>query len=216
MSPSPPIRLLIVDDHPLVIDGLRKAFGQDPRLTLVGTAADGHAALEFCQENEVDLAILDLSLPGMDGMELCKLLRKAYPLLKIIGLTTYDQVSFITEMLRNGANGYLFKNVSQEELLQAIHAVMEGETYLSKEVHQKLLAKAMQQKPTYTGFIPRLSRREKEVLKLIVDEHTNQEIADKLCIALTTVETHRVHLREKLGARNTAGMVRMAIKFGLA
>lgn len=209
------IKLMIVDDHPLVIDGLTRAIAADPGIELVGTALDGPSCLQWFENHQADVAILDISLPGMDGMELCKQLKKAHPQLQIMGLTTYDQVSFITEMLRNGASGYLFKNVDQEELIRAIKTVYEGETYLSKGVNDKLIAKAMQGGKPQQGFIPKLSRREKEVLKLIMEEYTNQEIADQLCIALTTVETHRVHLREKLGARNTAGMVRQAIKFGL-
>ncbi len=209
------IRLIIVDDHPLVIDGLTRAIAAAPDIELVGTALDAPSCLDWFERNEADVAILDISLPGMDGMELCKKLKGEHPGLQIIGLTTYDQVSFITEMLRAGASGYLFKNVDQEELIRAIQAVHSGDTYLSKGVNDKLIAKAMQGGQPQQGFIPRLSRREKEVLKLIVEEYTNQEIADQLCIALTTVETHRVHLREKLGARNTAGMVKNAIKFGL-
>ncbi len=209
------IDLMIVDDHPLVIDGLARAVSSDADISLVGTALDGPTCLQWFEIHRADVAILDISLPGMDGMELCQRLKQAYPNLRVIGLTTYDQVSFITEMMRHGASGYLFKNVDQEELIRAIKTVYGGETYLAKGVNDKLIAKAMQGGKPQLGFIPKLSRREKEVLKLIMEEYTNQEIADQLCIALTTVETHRVHLREKLGARNTAGMVRQAIKFGL-
>jgi len=206
---------MIVDDHPLVIEGLAQAIAAEPGIELLGTATDGPDCLAWFGQHEADVAILDISLPGMDGIELCKRLKKVHPELKVIGLTTYDQASFITQMLRQGASGYLFKNADQAELVQAIQAVYQGDTYLAKAVNDKLIAKAMHGQGGSQGFIPKLSRREKEVLRLIMEEYTNQEIADELCIALTTVETHRVHLREKLGVRNTAGMVKQAIKFGL-
>lgn len=210
------IQLLIVDDHPIVIDGIRTMLQEATDMQLAGAAQTASEALAWLQKNEVDVIILDISLPDMDGMDLCQKILQQKPGVKIIGLTTYEEVSFITRMLRNGAKGYLFKSSVQEEMLEAIRTVYEGETYLSQSVNQKLIAKAMYGSSQSTTFIPKLTRREKEVLDCIIDEMTTQEIADKLFLSPNTVETHRKHLISKLGVRNTAGLVSKAIKFGLA
>lgn len=210
------IRLLLVDDHQIVINGLKKAIATQPDIEVAGEALNATDAIAWLDENEADVAVLDLNLPDFDGIELCKKIRKKHPPLKVIGLTTYGQVSFITEMLRNGASGYLFKNTSEEEIVSAIRSVHSGQQYLSAEVNAKLIAKATKQPDNSHRFIPKLTRREREVLELIISECTNQEIAERLFISVSTVETHRMNLCAKLGARNTAGLVKNAIKFGLA
>jgi len=164
----------------------------------------------------LDVLLLDINLQEDDGVVLCKKYKKEFPDLKIISLTSFSQVSFIKAMLRNGADGYLFKNVNQEELILAIETVYSGERYLGKEVNESLIQDGLHTKRRNSSFIPKLTRREKEILSLIVDEHTNQQMADKLFISLSTVETHRMNICAKLGAKNTAGIVKNAIKFGLA
>lgn len=209
------IRLLIVDDHPVVINGIMKAFQDHEEIELVGSVLNGDDALNWLEDQEADVVLLDVNLPGKDGIELCKIMRRQYPELKIIGLTTFSQASFIAGMLRNGANGYLFKNASEEELTEAILTVYQGKRYLSEEVNDKLISKATQQSVGRGSFIPKLTRREKEVLELIVEECTTQEIADRLFLSVSTVETHRMNLIAKLNAKNVAGLVKNAIKFGL-
>lgn len=209
------IRLFIIDDHQIVISGIKKTVIQQDDIEIVGSALRADEALQWMETGEADVVLLDISLPDMDGIELCKHLLKVKPNLGIIGLTTFSQVSFITEMLRNGAKGYLFKNTSEDELLRAIRTVHQGGQFLSQEVNERLIAKATRRKSPSTSFIPKLTRREKEVLELIMNEQTNQEIADQLFISVSTVETHRMNLCAKLGARNTAGLVKNAIKFGL-
>lgn len=208
------IRVLLVDDHPVVIEGLQQMLQPVPDMAVVGSALSACAAKTWLAAKETDVVMLDISLPDQDGMELCSELLSLYPDLGIIGLTTYEEVSFISRMLRNGARGYLFKNAPEEEVLEAIRAVAAGETFLGRKVNERLIAKAMNQ-PEGKGFIPRLTRREQEVLELIVTELTTQEIAEQLSISVSTVETHRKHLIAKLGARNVVGMVKNAIKFGL-
>jgi DNA-binding NarL/FixJ family response regulator len=208
------IRILLVDDHPVVIEGLQQMMQTVPDIEVAGTALSARAAKTWFKENKAEIVILDISLPDQDGMDLCRELLSLYPELGIIGLTTYEEVSFVSRMLRNGAKGYLFKNAPEEEVLEAIRTVAAGETFLGRKVSERLLAKAMNQ-PESKGFIPRLTRREQEVLELIVTELTTQEIAEKLSITVSTVETHRKHLIAKLGARNVVGMVKNAIKFGL-
>ena len=136
------IRLLIVDDHPVVVDGIRQMLAEIEDIQLVGAAFSAEQATGWLATHEVDVIILDISLPDEDGMDLCKKLMKKNPELKIIGLTTYEEVSFISRMLRNGAKGYLFKSAAQEELLTAIRTVAEGDTYLSKARQSKTHCKS--------------------------------------------------------------------------
>ena len=209
------IRLLIVDDHKIVINGIRTVVKDQPDLQFVGFALSAEEALVWLHENLADVVLLDIQMPGKDGIELCKTLKKEFPRMKIIGLTSFSQVSFISEMLRNGADGYLFKSTSEHELLDAIRTVHKGEQYLSKEVNDRMIAKAMFKTRSDSSFIPKITRREKQVLGLIAEENTTQEIAQKLFLSISTVETHRMNLCSKLDARNTAGLVKKAIKFGL-
>ena len=208
------IKLFIVDDHQIMINGIVESLKIRPDIQVAGFALDAHDALQWIRGNEFDVLLLDVSLPDSDGIELCRRIIKIRPQSRIIGLTTFHQVSFIQAMLKNGASGYLFKNTTEEELCEAIDVVMRGEQYLSEEVKDIII-----QKSTFSSrhdsFIPKLTRREKEVLELILAEKTTHEIADTLFLSVSTVETHRMNLCAKLGARNTAGMVKNAIKFGL-
>ena len=209
------IQLLIVDDHPIVIQGIENAITKESNIEVAGTALNAEQAIKWLTAHHADVILLDIALPDMDGIDLCKYIHKNFPAAKIIGLTTFGQVSFITSMLRNGAKGYLYKNTSEEELVNAIKTVHEGQQYLSREVNEKLIAKAARTLPKRESFIPKLTRREKEILDLIIAENTTQEIADLLHLSVSTIETHRMNLCAKLGARNMAGMVKNAIKLGL-
>ncbi len=209
------IKLFIIDDHPIVIQGIQNAVKQEEDIEITGAALSASEAINWLESNEADIVILDIGLPDMDGIDLCKFLTKNFPGIKIIGLTTFGQVSFITSLLRNGAKGYLYKNTSERELIEAIRIVFDGDQYLSKEVNEKLIAKAARTLSKRESFIPKLTRREKEILDLIMAENTTQEIANVLHLSVSTVETHRMNLCAKLGARNLAGLVKNAIKLGL-
>ncbi len=207
------IRVLIVDDHQVVLDGIQSMLDREEGIFVSGKAMSGPDALEFLKYNPVNVALIDINMPGMDGIELCKAIRKKYPEIKVLALTTFNEVSFITNMMKSGASGYLLKNTTKEELITAIKTIQKGEQYLAREVQEKLISASFGKKDT--AFIPRLTRREKEVLKLILEEFTTKEIAEKLFISNATVETHRLHLLNKLGVRNTAGLVKVAIEKGL-
>jgi len=207
------IKVLIVDDHQVVLDGLSRMLENTEVINLVGQAMNGPDALDFLLKNKVDVAIIDINLPGMDGIELCKNIFITHAGIRVLALTTYNEVSFITNIIKCGASGYLLKNTTGEELITAIKTAYSGEQYLSKEVRSTLISASFGNKKE--SFIPKLTRREKEVLKLIMDEMTTREIAEKLFISTATIETHRLHLLNKLGARNTAGLVKTAIQKGL-
>lgn len=209
------IKLFVIDDHPLVVQGIKAMLTEVGDMILIGSAQSAAEARALLPQHEIDVLILDISLPDSDGLKLCADLLRKYPDLKIIALTTYEEVSFVRAMLKAGARGYLFKTASSTEFFKAVRTVMQGETYLSEAVNQKLIAAALHQ-PSGSQLVPKLTRREKEVLKLIIEEHTNQEIANLLSITVSTVETHRTHLCAKLKARNTAGLVKNAIQMGLA
>ena len=207
------IKILVVDDHQVVLDGIQSMLEQEKGISIAGKLMNGPDALEFLKTNPVDVTLIDINMPGMDGIELCKAIQKMHPDIKVLALTTFNEVSFITNMMKSGANGYLLKNTTKEELITAIKTIQQGEQYLAREVQEKLISASFGKKDT--AYIPKLTRREKEVLKLIMEEFTTKEIAEKLFISTATVETHRLHLLNKLGVRNTAGLVKVAIEKGL-
>ena len=207
------IKILIVDGHQLVLDGLQLMLSDAEDMDCVAIARHGKSALVQMQKQEIDLILLDINMPEMNGVEVCKAVRQTNSIVRILGLSMLKEASLIKEMLNQGANGYLLKNAGKDELLMAIRAVMKGQTYLSPDV-DKLLSEKVQPVNKTSPF-PKLSRREKQVLKLIVEEYTTGEIAHALEIGFGTVETHRRNLLTKLGARNTAGLVRCALEYNL-
>lgn len=168
----------------------------------MGHAMTASSCLAFLQQQQPDIILMDISIPDKSGIDLCREVKEKYPSVFIIGLSTFNQQSFIQKMMDNGASGYILKNATKEELLEAITIVSKGKTYLSFDVSQ-----TMKTKPADTII---LTRREKEVLKLIAEGMTNGEIAQTLFISTTTVDTHRKNLLAKFDAKNTAFLIRMA------
>lgn len=210
------IRILIADDHQLVIDGIQLMLSSEEDLQCAATAQDGQAALDALAREPIDVVLLDINMPGMNGVEACKKIHKAFPGTKILVLSMVEEVSMIKLLIKHGAQGYLLKNASKEEVVQAIRQVAAGEKYFSKEVSNIILSNLAGESPRQrVSPFPRLSRREKQVLELIVEEYTTGEIAEKLSISFGTVETHRRNLLIKLGARNTAGLVRISMEYDL-
>ena len=210
------IKIIIVDDHQLVIDGIQLMLAEESDLQCIASALNGAAALELLQKKHTDIVLLDINMPGMDGLECCKLIKAGYPDIKIVVLSMLKEASLIKKMLKHGASGYLLKNAGKEEVVQAIRKVHAGEQFFGTEVLDIVMnsfsgKKNIEKKNPF----PKLSRREKQVLQLIVDEYTTGEIAEKLFISFGTVETHRRNLLLKLNARNTAGLVRAALEYGL-
>src|SRR5687768_8763829 len=194
------IKVFITDDHYMVIEGIRSLLQNEQDVELTGHAMSAASCLAFLQQQLPDVILMDVSLPDKSGIDLCKEVKEKYPSVFIIGLSTFNQQSFIQKMMANGASGYVLKNASQEELTDAVGTVIKGKTYLSEEASHTL------RKEDATAIV--LTRREKEVLELIADGMTNGEIARKLFISVTTVVTHRKNLLAKLEAKNTASLVR--------
>ncbi|OYW20225.1 MAG: DNA-binding response regulator [Sphingobacteriales bacterium 12-47-4] len=198
-----PTKVFIVDDHYMVVEGIRSLLQHEASIEWVGHAMTASSCLAFLKQNEVDVVLMDINLPDKSGIDLCAEVKKDFPTIFILGLSTFNQQSFIQKMMENGASGYLLKNASQEELMEGIQEVMKGKLYLSLEAAQSLRQSA--ETP-----VPVLTRREKEILELIAEGMTNNEIAQKLFISVSTVDTHRKNLLAKFEAKNIAALIRVA------
>lgn len=209
------ISVQIIDDHQLIIDGLMTMLGGIEDIEVIDSARNGKEALAMIDKREADVILLDINLPDTNGLDLCQEVRKKGIESKILALTMVRELSLIKIMLRNGANGYLLKNSSQQSVVEAIRKAYAGEQVFSQDVQQIMLDDLVGKKSKPKSLFPKLSRREKEIVQLILDEKTTQEIADQLFIGFGTVETHRRNIMNKLGARNTAGMVRTVLEYGL-
>lgn len=208
------IRILVIDDHQLVIDGIRSLLSEEQDIVCTGWANSGQEGLQKLRSEEFDVVLLDINMREMDGLKTCELIRQQHPHAKIIALTMLGERSMIKAMVEAGAKGYLLKNVGQEELVRAIHRVHQGKSHYSEEIAEILLSPDPSELKT-TASRPGLSSREKQILTLIVNEMTTGEISDELNISVNTVETHRRNIMHKLGAKNIAGVVRIAIENGL-
>jgi len=208
------IRVDILDDHEMVLQGLQTMLESETNIQISALYNKVNHFLDNVQENQPDILLLDINLPDGNGIELCKKIHVDYPNINIIALSNYSEPGFIKSMLRNGAKGYLLKNTEKDELVLALNEVNVGNTYLPRAVQQILLDESIGN-PTKPSFVPKLTRREKEVLDFISQEFTSQEIAEKLCVSPKTVEAHRNNLIQKLGARNTAGLIKSAMEKGL-
>jgi len=209
------IRILIADDHKILIEGLQLLIGQEDDLEIIATAANGKQALDRLQEHSVDIALLDINLPVINGIELCRTITRDYPEVRVLALTSYKKGAFIQQMLKAGASGYVLKHSAAEEIVRAIRSVMAGETYLNPTVTNTLMETLRSQPNNHDEFVPQLTRREKQVLSLIAAELTTKEIARELHLSEHTVESHRRNLLTKLNVRNVVGLIRKAMQRGL-
>ncbi len=209
------IRVAIVDDHKLLIDGLKLIIGQEEDIEIVFVAYNGQQIISQLEEDNVDIVLLDIDLPVLNGIETCKVIKERFPETKVLVLTTHDKGAFIQQMLKAGALGYVLKNAAPEELVIAIRKVNEGITYLTPEANLTLMNTLRNEHNQKQTFLPELTRREKEILNLIADELTTKEIAQKLHLSENTIETHRRNLLSKMNVRNVAGLIKVALSRGL-
>ncbi len=205
------IKLLLVDDHALVREGIRSSLLRHPSIKIVGEAVNGREALRKAKRLEPDVILMDVNMPEMSGLEATPLLRQTCPSTKVIALTVHDNKEYVFQMLRTGANGYILKDTSPEELVRAIEAVVRKGAFFSPRISQMILEEAVQAPPT-NGRDRRslLSHRENDVLRSISQGYTSKEIATLLKLSVRTVETYRVRLKRKLNARNTAELLSLA------
>jgi DNA-binding NarL/FixJ family response regulator len=202
------IRVFIVDDHPVVIEGIHALLQKEKMIEWAGHAMNAASCLGYFISNTADVLLMDISMPGMDGIELCSVIKSRYPGVFVLGLSTYNQGIFIKKMMENGASGYILKNTSREELLKAIQTVNNGGIYFSGEAGESL----RDYQKSSVSALPELSRREKEILGLIAEGYTNPQIAEKLFLSSFTVDSHRKNLLAKLDVKNTATLIRLAVE----
>jgi DNA-binding NarL/FixJ family response regulator len=208
------IEVAITDDHTIVIEGIRTMLKTNKEITIsqsFTTIADTFSGLG----EHIQVLLLDINLPDGNGIAACKELLQKFPGLRIIALTNFEDVAFIKQIIKNGALGYLLKNTDKTELVTAIKTVLEGQRYLPQHISQMLLNESLGKNNPSSYFNPKLTSREKEILDLIIKEFTTEEIAAKIFISVKTVESHRSNLIQKLGVKNTAGLVRIAFEKGL-
>lgn len=201
------VDIIIIDDHPMVIEGLRSLLSSHSNMNVQATFTHGLDALEKIGNYSCSIILLDINLPDINGAELCERIMARYKGIKILGMSTYSEPSIIQQMIRNGAKGYLLKNASAGELMIAIQLVLENEVYFSPEI-QKILAYAL------TREKPQLTRREKEVLALIAEGETTQQIGEKLFVSPLTIESHRRNLMQKFSVNNAPALIKEAMAQG--
>jgi len=218
MTPEPPIRVLVADDHTVVREGIRYVLEREPGFEIVAEAGSGSDVVALAEQCRPDVAVLDISMPGESGIQVAARLRQRLPETRILILSMYDNAEYVLESVRAGAHGYILKDTAATELRRAVRAVQEGEAFFSPPVASRLSAAvrgelAQEQRTSDLGS---LTAREREVLQGIAQGHTNKEIAAALGISHRTVETHRESLMRKLRIRTVAGLTRFALETGLA
>lgn len=205
------INLIIADDHQLFIDGIRSILDHELGIDIIGEANNGLDLLKKLEDKPlVDVVLTDIRMPVVDGITAAKLIRKQYPKLRILAVSMYDQPADVIEMMEAGAQGYVTKNVDKKELVEAIHTLMNGGRYISKNLPDD--ARAWLSKAPETEKVP-LTRREKEILALIARGRTTLQIAEQLKLSKHTVDTHRKNIHKKLGIKSNTGLVSYALKY---
>lgn len=209
------IRVLIADDHQIILDGLSVLLELEKDIVKVREVTDGALAIKALEVDEIDIAVLDIEMPYLDGIETTKIIRKRFPTIKILILTMYNREDFIKQLIEVGASGYILKNRGKEELVEAIRKLYAGGEYFGEAVTQTLISEIKNRKKLKGTEEVVLTKREKEVLKLISDGLSTPEISTKLFIEPSTVETHRRNLIHKTGVKNSKLLIRYAIENGL-
>ena len=203
------IKILVVDDHPMVLEGMRSMLAEIEFVAIAGLAQNAYQAMELIKVHMPDIVITDISMPEISGIELTAKIRKEHPVVKVIAMSTFNERSYISQMVQQGASGYLLKSASKEEIEAAILTVAAGKLYMSLDLE---LSRQDQQE---IKKMPVLTSREQEVLLLIAEGFTNAQIAEKLFVSPYTVDSHRKNLLTKFEVNNTAGLIKLAVRNGL-
>lgn len=216
------IQLILVDDHKIIRDGIRSMLRSETDITIVGEAANGHEVMNLLPNMPIDLVVMDINMPEMDGFETSLYIARHYPAVKVLVLSMLDHEKYVNRMLESGVRGYVLKNTGKDELLHAIRTVASGSIYIGSEIAVNLLKKS-QSAPSFVPVVDKsattemvkLSKREMEVLQLMAEGYTNAEIADKLFTSKRTIESHRKNLLAKTEVKNTAALIRYALSKGI-
>jgi len=206
------IKILLVDDHQMLLDGIKSLLRNEDWLTVLAEATSGEKALEVISNGGVDMVITDINMPGMTGVELAREIKRTYPKIKILTLSMYSERSKIKEMHEAGVEGYLLKNTGKEELLDGIKKICQGENYYSAEIRTQVNA-ILNEELDQGGEL--LTRREREIIKMIAKELTNSEIGEQLFISERTVETHRKNIFRKTGVKSVVGLLNYSYEHGI-
>lgn len=209
------IKVLLADNHAILREGLRGLLSIHPEIEVVAEAADGKEAVALASQVKPDVVLMDISMPVLNGMEAAKAIKQAHPDMKILMLTRYESEEYLFKVLQLGTSGYVLKSSASTELIWAIKTASEGLTYLSPAMTRFLLQKHFGKDSGARKAGGLFTQREEEVLKLIAEGHTNQEVADKLFISLKTVQSHRTHVMEKLNLHDRTELVKYAIAEGI-
>jgi len=210
------MRVLLVDDHKIIRDGLRAILEKQPEIDVVGEAADGHEAIECAQKTGPDVIVMDVSMRGLNGIDATARIVSEFPGIKVIGLSMNSDRRYVLAMLSAGAGGYILKDAASQELIHALRTVAAGHTYLSPEITGIVVDTAVHaSRPAEAAAASALSTREREVLQLLAEGQTSKDIAAQLHIAVTTVDTHRRQIMCKLKIRTIAELTKYAIREGL-
>jgi DNA-binding NarL/FixJ family response regulator len=215
MKAANPIKIILADDHEIFRDGFKAMLKKQPSVELLAEAADGEELVELTRQTQPDVVVTDIKMPKMDGLQAAKILSKEFPNIGIIALSMIDEENLIIDMMEAGAKGYLLKNAHKNEIIEAIKAVNSGNIYYCDGTSAKLTRMiATSDKIPFNkkSSKPELSQKEIDVIQLICEEMTNKEIADRLNLSIRTIEGYRDRIQEKIGARNSAGIVVYAIR----
>ena len=210
------VRVLVADDHAIVRSGLRLLLEREPDLAVVGEASDGRSALDWIDHEQADVAIIDVAMPGLNGIEAASQIARKHPKISIVMLSMHSDEAYVLRCLRAGARAYVLKESAENELIAAIRAVTQGKSFLSPKVRHLLQRddlERMRRSGNESGDL--LTGREREILQLIAEGHSNKEIASRLFLSVYTVETHRKNILDKLRLRGTADLILYAVRKGI-
>ncbi|HEX4202654.1 MAG TPA: response regulator transcription factor [Ktedonobacteraceae bacterium] len=211
------IRILLVDDHTILRAGLKMMLNAQPDMEVVGEAQDGRQALQETQRLQPDVVLMDITMPDMNGIEATRQIKRTMPDIRILVLTMHEHDEYVFQALRAGASGYMLKEAADTELISALHVIHSGQFYLSPAAQSVMVGDYLQrvrtgeEKDSYSS----LTEREREILKLVAEGHTNNQIAEQLVISPKTVDTHRTHIMDKLNLHSRAELVKYAMRRGL-
>lgn len=204
-----PIKIMIADDHQMFIDGITALLKEEQGVSIIAQALNGQEVIEKLKVTTPDIILMDIGMDVLNGIEATEIITKTYPNIKVIALTMYDDHNRITKMLKAGVKGYVLKNTSKDELLNAINTVKSGESYFSKQVTNSIIKENTQKTPNPVSL---LTKRELQIIQLIAKSMTTKEIADELSLSELTVSTHRKNAMQKLETKNIAGLVKFVIE----